>query len=71
MYLREQIALGLLLQERTDFLEVSAGADVLDVRAILYLGDVGTFVLRVDCWASLLGKLVFGLVIERADSSRL
>ena len=54
MYLREQIALGLLLQERTDFLEVSAGADVLDVRAVLHLGDVGARTQADDGRAALL-----------------
>ena len=37
------------------------------MRAVLHLGDVGAVILGYDGRAALLGQLVLGLVVERAD----
>lgn len=56
-YRGEKKTVGLLLEEWADFLQVNTASDVLDVRTVLHVGNIGAITHAQKSWASLLGKL--------------
>ena len=70
MYLWQEVA-GALLEEWADLLQVGASANVLELRAVLHVGNEGAGSLALDCRATLLGQLLARFGIEGAHSSRL
>jgi len=70
VYLREEVA-SPFLEEWADLLQVGAGANVLELRAVLHVGSEGAGFLAEDCRAALLGQLCTRGCKEGAHSSRL
>jgi len=60
-----------LLEERTNLLQVGAVADVLEVRAVLHVGNEGTVSLADECRAAPFGEFSSFFVKERAASQGL
>jgi len=56
------------LEEWADLLQVGASANVLELRAVLHVGNEGAGSLAEDCRAALLGQLCPRFGIEGAHS---
>ena len=69
-YLCKEVTGG-LLEEWADLLQVGAVGHVLELGAVLHVGNEGAGSLALDCRATLLGQLFTRFGIEGAHSSRL
>jgi hypothetical protein len=69
-YLCKEVTGG-LLEEWADLLQVGAVGHVLELGAVLHVGNEGAGSLALDCRATLLGQLSTRFGIEGAHSSRL